>query len=155
MARNSKYETLVKPRLDEIRDWVTDYTEEQIAKKLGISRNSLTNYKNDHPELKAAIEEGKSKLIKELKDTLKKKAKGFTYKETKKSIRKLADGTEQVFIEEYEKYAQPDTGAIHLLLKNLDPEWTNDDKITIKLKKEQLEIAKTKAEADSWTAEGG
>lgn len=155
MARNSKYETLVKPRLDEIRDWVTDYTEEQIAKKLGISRNSLTNYKNEHPELKAAIEEGKSKLIKELKDTLKKKAKGFTYKETKKSIRKLADGTEQVFIEEYEKYAQPDTGAIHLLLKNLDPEWTNDDKITIKLKKEQLEIAKTKAEADSWTAEGG
>lgn len=155
MARNSKYETLVKPRLDEIRDWVTDYTEEQIAKKLGISRNSLTNYKNEHPELKAAIEEGKSKLIKELKDTLKKKAKGFTYKETKKSIRKLADGTEQVFIEEYEKYAQPDTGAIHLLLKNLDPEWTNDDKITIKLKKEQLEIAKTKAEADSWAAEGG
>ena len=50
----------------------------------------------------------------------------------------------------YTKYAQPDTGAIHLLLKNIDPEWHNDDKATLDLKKEQLELAKKKQEADEW-----
>ena len=44
----------------------------------------------------------------------------------------------------------PDLGSIHLLLKNIDPEWHNDDKATLDLKKEQLELAKKKQEADEW-----
>ena len=45
---------------------------------------------------------------------------------------------------------QPDTGAIHLLLKNIDPNWRNDDATTLELKKRQTEIAEKKADAAEW-----
>ena len=35
-------------------------------------------------------------------------------------------------------------------LKNLDPEWRNDDAQTLELKKRQTEIAEKKAEAAEW-----
>lgn len=53
-------------------------------------------------------------------------------------------------IEEYERYSPPDTGAIHLLLKNLDPSWRNDDQATMNMKREKLELEKQKAEQDNW-----
>ena len=82
--------------------------------------------------------------------TLKKKAQGFKYKETKRTIRETGEG-KVVTVEEFERYAQPDTGAIHLLLKNLDPEWRNDDQTTIDLKKEKLQLEKEKAENGQWS----
>ena len=84
-----------------------------------------------------------------MKASLKKKAKGFHYEETKTSIRQEG-GKEVKVIEKYQKYALPDTGAIHLLLKNLDDSWRNDDQATIELKREKMELEKQKAEADNW-----
>ena len=52
---------------------------------------------------------------------------------------------------EREKYAPPDTGAIHLLLKNLDDNWRNDDKPTMDLRREKLENDKKKAENADWS----
>ena len=50
----------------------------------------------------------------------------------------------------FKKYAVPDTGAIHLLLKNNDPEWHNDDKQTMELKKKQVELQERKIELDEF-----
>ena len=75
--------------------------------------------------------------------------KGFYYTETKTTIRKEG-GKEIRTVEKYDKYALPDTGAIHLLLKNCDPEWRNDDKATMDLKKQELEIKKQKADENAW-----
>lgn len=149
MGRKNKYETNVKPYLNEIPKWYETLTEAQIANKLGVSVASFENYKLKYPELVACLQSGKEILIEELKDSLKKKAKGFYYKETKKIIRDVGGQRTQV-IEEYEKYAPPDTGAIHLLLKNLDESWRNDDKATMDLKREKLELEKKKAEEESW-----
>ena len=150
VGRKSKYDTCVKPFLDDITEWYGDLDEAQIAtEKLGISVSSFENYKRKYPELQEALKKGKKNLIGELKTSLKKKAKGFYYEETKTTIREEGGKTFRV-VEKLKKYAQPDVGAIHLLLKNLDPDWTNDDKTTISLKREQLEIAKTKAESDNW-----
>ena len=149
MGRKNKYETHVKPHLQEITKWYESLTEAQIAKKLGISVASFENYKLKYPELVASLQSGKEILIEELKDSLKKKAKGFHYKETKKTIRDVNGQRTQV-IEEYDRYSPPDTGAIHLLLKNLDETWRNDDKATMDLKREKLEMEKQKAEMDSW-----
>ena len=55
-----------------------------------------------------------------------------------------------VKIEIYKKYAQPDTGAAHLLLKNLDPNWRNDDAETMKIKKKTVELQQQKLEQDNW-----
>ena len=145
MAQKGKYETHVKQRLEEIAEWYEFYTEGQIAKKLGITQRTFTSYKKDHAELQEALISGRDALITDLKKTMKQKAKGFTYTETKRTIREI-DGKRTVLIEEYERYAQPDTGAIHLLLKNLDDTWRNDDKATMDIKRGQLELAREKEE---------
>ena len=145
MAQKGKYETHVKPRLKEIAEWYEFYTEGQIAKKLGITQRTFTSYKKNHAELQEALISGRDALITDLKKTMKQKAKGFTYTETKRTIREI-DGKRTVLIEEYERYAQPDTGAIHLLLKNLDETWRNDDKATMDIKRGQLELAREKEE---------
>lgn len=150
MGRKSKYETFVQPYLKEISEWYTELDERQIAtEKLGIAVSTFENYKKKYPELKEALKRGKSELVSELKSSLKKKAKGFYYEETKTCIRE-ENGKQLKVIEKYKKYAQPDTGAIHLLLKNIDDSWHNDDLETINLKKEQLKIAREKMENDSW-----
>ena len=150
MGRKSKYESHVLPHLSEIENWCQDYDERQIATGLlGISVSAFEKYKREHPELVDALKKGRQVLVSDLKASLKKKAKGFYYEETKTSIRQEG-GKEVKIIEKYKKYAQPDTGAIHLLLKNYDPTWTNDDQTTIDMKREQLELAKQKAENDNW-----
>lgn len=149
MGRRNKYETHVKPHLNDIMHWYEDSTEAQIAKKLGISVASFENYKTTYPELVECLKAGKETLIEELKDSLKKKAKGFRYTETKKIIRNV-NGQKTQIIEEYDRYSPPDTGAIHLLLKNLDDSWRNDDQTTIDLKKQKLELERQKAENDNW-----
>jgi hypothetical protein len=149
MGRKNKYETHVKPHLKDIPKWYEIMTESQIAKKLGISVASFEIYKNKYPELVECLKKSKEALIDELKATLKMKAKGFTYKETKKTIRSVG-GEKVVVIEEYEKYAQPDTGAIHLLLKNIDASWHNDDVATLELKRKQLDLTERKIEQNEW-----
>ena len=149
MGRKSRYETHVKPYLQQISEWYELLTEAQIAKKLGISVASLENYKKQYPELAECLKNGKEHLIEELKNSLKKKAKGFTYEESKTVIRE-ENGKMVKVVEKYKRYAVPDTGAIHLLLKNLDETWRNDDHSTIDLKRQKLELEKEKAEADNW-----
>ena len=149
MGRKSRYESHVKPRLEEIRIWYQLLNESQIAKRLGVSQTTFQKYKAEHAELREALKIGREELIENLKMTLKKKAQGFTYEETKTVIRQ-ENGKEVKVIERYKRYAQPDTGSIHLLLKNLDENWHNDDTPTLKLKQEQIEIQKQKADSDFW-----
>lgn len=138
-----KYEKYVEPYLDKIKEWSGFLSDKDISSKLGISQTSFITYKKKHPELEQVVIEGRKELVAELKSTLKQKARGFHYKEAKTVIRDV-DGVKTKVREEYEKYSPPDTGAIHLLLKNLDEEWTNDDKPTMKLKAEKLELEKQK-----------
>lgn len=149
MANKSKYETHVLPYLDKISEWYGFLNEGQIAKRLGIAAKTFTGYKKDHPELAERLKKCREELIIELKETLKRKAKGYTYTDKKRTIREV-EGKKVVLVEEFERHAQPDVGAIHLLLKNLDDTWRNDDAETMKIKKEQVKIAKEKAENSGW-----
>ena len=149
MGRKNRYDTHVKPFLSQISEWYEILTEAQIADKLGVSVASFENYKKQYPELQKVLQNGKRTLIEDLKSTLKKKARGFYYEETKTSI-KQENGRRVEVIEKYNRYAQPDTGAIHLLLKNLDESWRNDDQATLDLKREKMELDKQKAENESW-----
>lgn len=148
MGRLDKYKTNVAPRLKEIQKWCGIYNEAQIAKKLGVGKTSFEKYKNEHSELREALQAGKETLIEELKESLRRKAMGFEYEETKTTIREAAGVKTQV-IEIMEKYSPPDTGAIHLLLKNLDDSWRNDDRATLDLKREKMELEREKS-LESW-----
>lgn len=149
-GRKSKYDTHIKPNLDKIAEWYEDYTEEQIVDMLGVSVSAWNAYKREHPELREILQNGRKKLITDLKISLKKKAKGFHYEESKHVIKDEGGKTTET-TEIYKKYAQPDTAAIHLLLKNLDPEWVNDDRSTIELKKKQIELQEKRIEASEWS----
>ena len=151
MGRKDKYKTHVEPHLKDITDWLETMTEGQIAKRLGISVCSFEKYKGEHPELVEALQKGNEHLADTLKSALKKKAVGYYYTETRKTQQKR--GNESVVtIETIERYAGPDTGAIHLLLKNIDPNWRNDDQATIDIKRRQVEVAEKKQEAQDWSA---
>ena len=150
MGRKCKFDTHIKPHLDEIKEWTITMTERQIAERLGVGKTAFEKYKKDYPELADALMQGRENLKKELKLTLKKKALGFYYEE-EKTTQRNENGKKVVTVEKYKKYAQPDTGALHLLLKNLDEDWRNDDKATLDLKKEQLKLQREKFEEESWT----
>ena len=152
MARQSKYETNVKPYLKDIRKWVLDINEKQIAEKLGITQQTLENYKKRYPELADVLLKGRQDLCLELKDSLRRKARGYFYTETKVTT-KDENGKITKVIEENKKYAHPDTGAIHLLLKNLDKDWHNDDIVTIEMRKAQQQLDRDRFKAQNWEAE--
>ena len=149
MGRKNKYDTHVAPYLREIAEMYGTMTEAQNEKKLGVSVASFEKYKLEHPELVESLREGKDALIKELRESLKKKAKGFHYTEKKKIVR-VINGQKTQIVEEYERYSPPDTGAIHLLLKNIDESWRNDDQATMDLKREKIELEKQKADSENW-----
>lgn len=148
MGRRNKYETNIQPHLAEIKELVRVMNESEIADKFGIAISSWENYKKQYPEFKEILLGGREILVEELRNTMKMKAKGYYYTETKTKTRISEDGEEITYREEYRKYAQPDTGAIHLLLKNLDPKWRNDDQETMDLKREQIELKKKQAESE-------
>ena len=143
----TKYERNIKPFLKDIREWYGIMTIAQIADRLQVTRKTLYKYMKEYPELAECFELGRKDLIVELKETLKQKAKGFHYTETKKVIRSV-NGVKTQVIEEYEKYSPPDTGAIHLLLKNIDDSWRNDDATTIRLKEEKMQIEREKTKEE-------
>ena len=124
-------------------------TEEQIAKFFGVGKSSFERHKAEHPELRQALIDGRKTLVEQLKDSLKKKALGFEYTERKTVVRQIGESKVRI-VEEYQRYSPPDTGAIHLLLKNLDESWRNDDRETMDLKKQKIELEKQKAEMENW-----
>lgn len=151
MARKDRYLSHVEPKLNDISRWVLDMTEKQIAERLGITFRTFQRYKLAHPELAAALINGGELLKNDLKDTLKRKARGYYYEEVKTVEELGEDGLMHVVKREtYRKYAQPDTGAAHLLLKNLDETWHNDDVQTMEIKRRQVELTERKIEQNEY-----
>lgn len=77
MARPSKYETHVAPRLEEIKDWVRNgATDKEVAKRLGISEDSFYKYKKEFPEFSESLKESKEICDAEVESALHKAAVG-------------------------------------------------------------------------------
>jgi hypothetical protein len=134
---------LVKENIDNgnIREWIKTMTEEQVALTCGVSYSSFQKYKTKFPELQEEIDKGKKDLCGELKSKLIEKATGTYYEEVKTFI-KDENGKKIKEITKIKKYLPPDIGAIHLLLKNNDESWHQDDQVVLKMKQEELELKK-------------
>lgn len=140
--RASNYEKLVQPKLKEIAVMNQTMSERQIAFALGVSLTSFNEYKVLHEELRDALQRGRDELVRKVKESMVKSANGYYYTET--------DESEDGVTNKRKRWAKPDVVAQHLLLKNYDPEWHNDDHETMELKKKQVEIAKQKADDLTW-----
>lgn len=145
-----KYTSQVQPYLGQIPEWYKTMTVRQIAQKLGVGKTTFYKYIDDHPELAEALEKGKGILVDELKSALKRKALGYDYEETTKKVTDSDKDGQKVEVVTTKKHVPPDLGSIHLLLKNLDPDWHNDDAKTLELRERELKIKEQRAEAEAW-----
>ena len=119
MARKSKYDTHVKPYLDEIQGWaMSGLTDEQIADNLGIAASTLYEYKKKYPEFSEALKKGKDIADAQVVNALFKTATGFTYYED------IATATGDVV--SAQRYAKPNTTAQIFWLKNRQPDRWRD-----------------------------
>lgn len=111
MARKSKYDTHVKPYLDEIQGWaMSGLTDEQIAMNLDIGTSTLHEYKKKYPEFLDSIKKGKDIADAQVVNALFKTATGFSYyEETTNAVGDVVS---------VQKYAKPNTTAQIFWLKN-------------------------------------
>lgn len=154
MARPTKYDTQVKPHIEEIRRAVeAGATVEEIAKGLGISVSTLHKYKAEKKELSDAFARGREQVVFEIKAALLKKALGFKYEEEKKVGRKDKNGENIVLVEQYTKYCVPSETAAAMLLRNYDETWRDNDKATAEIKRQETDLRKAIAEANNFDLE--
>ena len=160
-GRPNKYYTHVKPRFEEIKEWLkAGATDKEIAENLGVNPKVFCKYKNDFNDLNELCKNGRLKAVQEIKAALFKRATGFQYTE-KKVIKKkiLLKGEDDADVpatlaqtEIYTKYALPDPASAMILLKHWDheTEWTQDP-AQLKLKKQEFELKKEHMESGEWT----
>lgn len=122
----SKYETHVAPRFEEIKDWVRNgATDEEVAKRLGISRDSLYEYKKNFPDFSDTLKKSKDYVDAQVENALLQRALGYDFKEITKELR---DG-ELVPTKIVTKHVAPDTVAAIFWLKNRRPaQWREKPK---------------------------
>lgn len=131
MARPSKYETHVAPRLEEIKDWCRNgATDEEVAKRLGINIDTLYTYKKQFSEFSEAIKKGKEIFDSEVENALYERCIGgkvtlqrpFKVKRTRFEKGKKVSEEEVMVMADYEEYVIPDTTAQIFWLKNRRPD---------------------------------
>lgn len=117
----SKYETNVKDKLILVEGWARNgLTDEQIAKNLGISKDSFYRYKREHTDFSDSLKRGKEVIDFEVENALLKRALGYKYDEITKEINEDTGKLEVTKV--ITKEVQPDTTAQIFWLKNRKPE---------------------------------
>lgn len=147
-GRPSKYHSEVKPRFPEIKEWLkTGATDKEIAENLGINKATFCEYKKKFPEFYELCKNGRRQPVQAIKAALFKRAIGFSYQESKKTIENGIVLREEI----YTKSALPDPTSAMMLLRHWDQEneWTAEPAL-LKLKKEELELKKKHLESEDW-----
>lgn len=151
VGRRSKYETNVKPYLDDIKKWKKGgATDEQICKALDISESSFYEYKNKYLEFSEVLRTGALWTDLDLSGALYKRAMGYDYQEKRQFILRDNEGKETVRTELTTKHIPPSETAIAMLKRNINPNWIDRDFTTTELKKQEQEMQKKINEQKYW-----
>ena len=151
MGRPSKYDTDIKPHLEEIKKAVeAGATIEEIASALDIAESTIYKYKKEKKEFSQIFTRGRQKIVFDIKAALLKKALGFTYEETKKVARKDKNGENIVLVEKFERQCLPSETAAAMLLRNYDENWRDQDNNTARIKQQEADLRKAIAEAQNF-----
>lgn len=150
-GRKSKYESEIKPHIEEIREAVKGgATLDEIANALGIAKSTLCKYKAEKKELADAFAHGRANIIIEIRAALLKKALGYEYQEKKQYIKKDEEGEAVTYTEITTKHQPPSETAGAMLLRNYDDDWLDRDSISTRMRQQELELKKAIAEANNF-----
>lgn len=152
VGRRSKYETHVKPYLEEIKQWRRGgATDEQICSALNIGTSAFYDYQNKYAEFSEALKWSKDMLVLDLKGELARMALKHTLKTRKTYIKEdIETGSQTKYTEITEKEVDGNLGAAHLLLKNFDRDAWKNDWDTYELKKAQQQLNEMIAKEKYW-----
>ena len=116
----SKYKSHVEPKLFLIECWARDgLTDEQISKKLGISKTTFYKYIREHSELSERLKKGKEIIDYKVENALLKRALGYEYTEEKVEVETTKTGAvKSRKVIQIVKQVVPDTTAQIFWLKN-------------------------------------
>lgn len=161
-GRKSKYETHVKPYLNEIPEWRKTMDEIQIAKRLGVGKTAFYEYKRTYTELADALKRGEQNLGDKAISNLVKRADGYYYTETKEIYEREFDIDGNLVLDEngqpkmilvrkevQNKHQPGDVGANIILGKNFVEGFSNDP-AKDKREAERLNMEKQKLEQNSY-----
>lgn len=136
-----KYEYWLTPEgLLKLEGWARDgLTDEQIAKNIGISRETLNQWKNKFSDISDTLKRGKEIIDRQVENALLKRALGYDYEE-------VSEKYENGFLTEKKvtkKHVVPDTTAQIFWLKNRKPdEWRDKQNVEISgLAEEQSKLS--------------
>ena len=120
MARPSKYESHVQPKMLLIEAWARDgLTDADICKNLDVGKDAFIEYKKQYPELTEALKRGKEVIDVMVENALLKAALGYDY--TEEELNKMTGDPIEL-----RKVAHPNTTALIFWLKNRKPKTWRD-----------------------------
>lgn len=136
-GRKNKYETNLKPNMDQIVGYLNGgYTEASVAKRFGVGVSTWERYKVACKEFKEAIKKSGMNATALVVNALHKRATGYEYEETHvifKPPKVGKDGKPKNQIKEIRKvtkHVSPDTAACIFWTTNRDPKhWQNTQSI--------------------------
>ena len=119
MAKGKYHEWLEPEGLLKIEGWARDgLIDEQIAYNIGITRETLSQWKNKYSDISDALKKGKEVVDRQVENALLKRALGYEYDEiTTEYGKETKRVTKQVV---------PDTTAQIFWLKNRKPDQWRD-----------------------------
>ena len=134
VGRKGKYhDWITKEGLLKIEGWARDgLTDKQIAHNIGITEQTLNNWKKRFPSLFEALKKGKEVIDRQVENALLKRALGYEYEEVKQIVEKDEMGKDRKRVEKIKKVVLPDTTAQIFWLKNRKPaEWRDKQNLEV------------------------
>lgn len=152
-GRKNRYFTHVKPRFDEITEWLKlGASDKEIYENLGISKSAFYDYQSKYKEFMDVLKSGRKSPVQQIKAAMLKNAVGFDYSEMQviyepDEYGNMVESRRVVTT----KHSKPDPASGMILLKHWakDEGWTNDP-AQLKLRREELELKKQQVERDDW-----
>ena len=150
-GRKSKYEEVILPKIEEIKDLLAKGTsEKEVANYLGISYTTWKTHKRKIASFSAVVKESRGKAIEDLEQAMFKSALGFT-KKIKKAMKlkevvyengKRLKETERIEFYEEEVYIPPSVACAQFLLKNWAKDKYSNNPAELEVKKKEFELNK-------------
>lgn len=129
VGRKGKYQEWIEPDgLLIMKGWARDgLTDLEIAKNMGVSMATLTDWKKRFPVILATLKEGRKPVIIDVEDTFyEKKLKGYFIEEEIVEVTKHPDGSKTEHRKKMKRWIPPDTTALIFYLKCRKPQQYND-----------------------------